>query len=115
MSGMPKDRLVTRAEETGSGNETGRMEIFEANKLYLAGDPALSVLGSPSTLAHWRSQGRGPAFIKLGSRVAYRGSALNQWLAARTVRPTDDGPGLLRGHPAHDRNAARPHVHRQGR
>ena len=63
--------------------------MFDDDKLYLAGDPALLVLGRPSTLAHWRSEGRGPAFIKLGSRVAYSGEALKEWLAAQTVRPTD--------------------------
>jgi predicted DNA-binding transcriptional regulator AlpA len=64
--------------------------MFDDDKLYLAGHQALLVLGRPSTLAHWRSEGRGPAYLKLGSRVAYRGSDLNAWLAARTVRPTDD-------------------------
>lgn len=71
--------------------------MFDDDKLYLAGDPALLKLGRPSTLAHWRSEGRGPAFIKLGARVAYRGSDLNQWLAARTVRPTDRGWGHASG------------------
>ena len=65
--------------------------MFDDDKLYLAGDPALLKLGRPSTLAHWRSDGRGPAFIKVGARVAYRGLDLNEWLIARTVRPTDDG------------------------
>ena len=47
-------------------------------------------LNSPySTLAHWRSEGRGPAYVKLGSRVAYSGRALNEWLAARTIQPKD--------------------------
>ena len=73
------------------GNATGGKKVFDDHTLYLAGDPALLVLGRPSTLAHWRSDGRGPAFIKLGARVAYRGSDLNEWLAARTVRPTDSG------------------------
>ena len=67
--------------------------MFDDDKLYLAGDPALLKLRRPSTLAHWRSEGRGPAYIKLGARVAYRGSDLNQWLADRTVRPTDSGWG----------------------
>ena len=64
--------------------------MFDDDRLYLAGDPALLVLGHPSTLAHWRSEGRGPAFIKLGRRVAYRGRDVNEWLAAHTVRPTDE-------------------------
>ena len=67
--------------------------MFEGDRLYLTGDPALLLLGRPSTLAHWRSEGRGPAYIKLGSRVAYRGSDLNQWVEAQTVRPTDTHRG----------------------
>ena len=63
--------------------------MFDDGRLYLAGDPALLVLGRPSTLAHWRSEGRGPAYVKLGARVGYRGSDLNEWLATRTVRPTE--------------------------
>ena len=61
--------------------------MFENEKIYLTDDPALKVLGPYSTLAHWRSQGRGPAFIKIGARVAYRGSDLNAWLEQRTIRP----------------------------
>ena len=72
-----------------SGPVTGGRKVFDDGTLYLAGDPALLVLGRPSTLAHWRSEGRGPAFIKLGSRVAYRGSDLNAWLDTRTIRPAD--------------------------
>ena len=64
--------------------------MFEAGKLYFTNDPALLVIGRPSTLAHWRSEGRGPAFIKIGRRVAYRGSDLNAWLDDRRIRPTDD-------------------------
>lgn len=62
--------------------------MFDDNKLYPANDPALAVIGSYSTLAQWRHRGCGPAFIKLGSKVAYSGKALNEWLAAQTVRPT---------------------------
>lgn len=63
--------------------------MFDDDMLYSADDPALLILGRPSTLAHWRSEGRGPAYIKMGRRVAYRGSDLNEWLAAQTVRPTE--------------------------
>ena len=61
--------------------------MFQDDKLYLTDDPALKVLGPYSTLAHWRSEGRGPAFIKLGQRVAYSGKDLNAWLEARRVEP----------------------------
>lgn len=63
--------------------------MFDPQKLYLTDDPALRVLGPYSTLAHWRSEGRGPPYVKIGARVAYSGKALNEWLAARTVNPTD--------------------------
>ena len=61
--------------------------MFDPQKLYLARDPDLLALVPYSTLAHWRSEGKGPAFIKLGSKVAYKGADLNAWLASRTVRP----------------------------
>ena len=59
--------------------------MFEDDKLYLTSDPALKALGPYSTLAHWRSEGRGPNFIKIGSKAAYRGRDINEWLRARTV------------------------------
>ena len=61
--------------------------MYDETKIYLANDPALRVLGPYSTLAHWRCESRGPAFIKIGGRVAYSGKALNEWLAERTVHP----------------------------
>lgn len=63
--------------------------MFDDDKLYFTNDPALLVIASPSTLAHWRSENRGPAYIKIGRRVAYRGSDLNAWLRSRTIRPSD--------------------------
>ena len=63
--------------------------MFDETKLYMANAPALDVLGTPSTRAHWHSEGRGPAFIKLGSRVAYKGADLNAWIESRTVRPME--------------------------
>ena len=61
--------------------------MFEDDKLYFTNDAALKALAPYSTLAHWRSESRGPVFIKIGSRVAYSGKALNEWIATRTIRP----------------------------
>ena len=61
--------------------------MFDNGTLYPAGDPALKILGSPQTLANWRCEGRGPAFIKLGGRVAYRGDDLNRWIEGQRVDP----------------------------
>ena len=65
--------------------------MFEDDKLYLTNDPALRAIAPYSTMAHWRSEGRGPAFIKIGAKVAYSGRALNEWLASRTVHPGATG------------------------
>ena len=61
--------------------------MFDEAKLYFTDDEALKDLAPYSTWAHWRSEGRGPAYIKIGSRVAYTGRALNIWLMSRTVEP----------------------------
>ena len=63
------------------------MKLFQDDKLYLTNDPALRVIAPYSTMAHWRSEGRGPAYIKLGAKVGYSGRALNEWLSERTIRP----------------------------
>lgn len=41
----------------------------------------------PDTLAHWRSQGRGPAFTKDGGYVAYAESDIDEWARAHRVVP----------------------------
>ena len=62
--------------------------MFDNSKIYFAGDPAVLALAPYSTMAHWRCEGRGPAFVKIGPRVAYRGIDLNSWLESRMVHPT---------------------------
>ena len=62
--------------------------MFDDDKFYFTHHSALLALAPYSTMAHWRSEGRGPAYVKIGSRVAYSGQGLNEWLASRTVEPT---------------------------
>ena len=56
-------------------------------KALLTPKEAAEFLGIPEgTLAQWRSQRRGPPFIKLELRlVRYRVSELEAWLEGRTV------------------------------
>ena len=35
---------------------------------------------SPRTLERWRSEGNGPAFVKVGRRALYREADVEQWL-----------------------------------
>ena len=53
---------------------------------YPADAPELDVIGKRQTRARWRHEGRGPAFVKSGSRVIYHGAAVLAWLEARTIR-----------------------------
>ena len=34
-----------------------------------------------TTLEHWRLEGRGPAFCKIGRQVRYRRAEVDRWLA----------------------------------
>ena len=49
---------------------------------------------SPRTLERYRVTGEGPRFLKIGRRVLYRQSDLDEWLKNKSRRSTSDpGPG----------------------
>jgi excisionase family DNA binding protein len=50
---------------------------------------------SASTLAKMRLSGNSPAFLKLGRRVLYRRSDLDEWLESRIARDTSDADARL--------------------
>ena len=43
---------------------------------------------SESTLAKWRMLGTGPAFVKVGAKVAYFEDIVDTWLATRVRQST---------------------------
>ena len=45
---------------------------------------------SPATLADWRSQRKGPAYVKVGRKIWYLRDRVKQWLLAQ-IRETNDG------------------------
>jgi Helix-turn-helix domain len=47
---------------------------------------------APHTLNVWRITGRGPAFVKIGRRIAYRKAALDEFITARTFSSTSQYP-----------------------
>jgi excisionase family DNA binding protein len=52
-------------------------------------DEAAQVLRTnPRTMERWRSTGEGPAFVKVGRRVAYSLSALREWVHRQTRQHT---------------------------
>ena len=45
---------------------------------------------SPVTTTRWRRTGEGPPFVRVGRLIRYPRSALEAWIAARTVGTTKD-------------------------
>ena len=62
-------------------------KMFEENRNYVLGDPELEILGDRDKLAQWRHKGQGPTYYKLGRKIIYRGSDLNDWAEANRVDP----------------------------
>ncbi len=56
---------------------------------YPPDSPELRALAAVQTLARWRHEGKGPAYMKSGSRIVYRGSDVLAWLDARRVEPVE--------------------------
>ena len=66
-------------------------DLFDANRAYVLGDPELDLIGTREKLAQWRHRLRGPAFYRIGRKIIYRGSDLNDWLATHRVDPLEQG------------------------
>jgi predicted DNA-binding transcriptional regulator AlpA len=62
-------------------------------KLLRTPDAAKYLDLSASALEKYRVLGRGPAFVKLGRRVAYTIADLDAWIAASRRRSTAEGAG----------------------
>ena len=46
-------------------------------------------LKSVGTLANWRGQNRGPAYIRIGSNIRYLRSDLEAWITAQRITTTE--------------------------
>ena len=58
----------------------------------LPGKKAAYYLGVKNgTLAQWRMSGKSPAYIKVGGKVFYYKSTLDEWLQSRIRNNTKDG------------------------
>ena len=56
--------------------------------LLTPGEVAGTLRLARQTLARWRVEGVGPAFVKIGGRVAYGRADVEAWLAGRRVTST---------------------------
>ena len=64
--------------------------LFDDTRSYVLGDKELDLIGTREKLAQWRHRGVGPSFFKLGRKIVYRGSDLNQWAEAQRVTVFDN-------------------------
>ncbi len=64
-------------------------DVFDAGRMYFPEDPEMRVLGSTEKLAQWRHRMCGPAFIRIGRRIAYHGTDLNAHLSDNRVDPSE--------------------------
>jgi predicted DNA-binding transcriptional regulator AlpA len=61
---------------------------FEDPEALLMEDQAARLLSvSPRTLQAWRSEDRGPPYVRVGRSVRYLYAALLQWIADHMCRP----------------------------
>ena len=58
---------------------------IDPERYYPPDAPELRPLGAVQTLARKRHEGKGCTYIKVGSRIFYRGSDVLAWLEARRV------------------------------
>ena len=83
----------TVAATTQGENSSRKENDSSASKLLSPRDVAAITGLSVETLAQWRSQGRGPLFVKISRNfVRYRKSDLDGWLAERIVRTDQEPP-----------------------
>lgn len=59
--------------------------LFEQDRNYLPSDPEMGLIGNEAKLAQWRHKKMGPAFYRLGRKIVYRGTDLNDWANAHRV------------------------------
>lgn len=82
--------MLTRPEVTGKSPSIAAGHPGIVNHLLSPKEVSAKTRISESTLAKWRMTGFGPAFVKMGSRVAYYEHVVDAWLASRERRSTSD-------------------------
>lgn len=70
---------------------TSPLDLFAARALFSDQEVAEATGTARGTWQNLRALGRGPAFVKFGRSVRYRGSDLNAYF--RLVEPVDDSRG----------------------
>lgn len=70
-----------------------RMATNTLNRLLTAAEVAELLNVKIQTLALWRCTGKGPAFVRIGSKIGYDPAAISTWTASRTYSSTAAAAG----------------------
>jgi predicted DNA-binding transcriptional regulator AlpA len=65
-----------------------------SNPLLSTREAADHLRNSPRTFIRWRGLGLGPPYIRVGGKVRYLRSDLDEWLARNRVHPVREGRSL---------------------
>lgn len=80
----PRLHAIAGATQIAENAERARAKLGMLTEEEMAA--ALS-LSSVSTLATWRSQGKGPSYAKLGKSVFYMVDDVADWIIENTINP----------------------------
>ena len=78
-------RLLPWGDSTADLETRMTFRRYDPERYYAPSDPELRLLGTVSTLAHWRHRHVGPPHIRIGNRIWYLGRSLNEFLDEREV------------------------------
>jgi excisionase family DNA binding protein len=84
------ERIATALEkQTGTGSQPAVIENQSIqDKEILTDKETAFYLGlADRTLRDWRKKGKGPAFVRMGTKIRYRKTAINEYLDIFTVPP----------------------------
>lgn len=79
------------AHSTRSAGDGSRQSAIAYEPKLNVADAAKYLGLKPSTLNDWRTQNRGPVFLRLGSAIRYRVADLDAFLEQSTVRTRGSG------------------------
>lgn len=79
---------MTNKDVPGAGNSATK-KFLTPHEVSARYDGRITV----RTLANWRSQGRGPAFTKVGGAILYQVDQLETWEQSNTVTSTSQYRG----------------------
>ncbi|WP_291975331.1 MULTISPECIES: helix-turn-helix domain-containing protein [unclassified Chelatococcus] len=71
-----------------ASSQLPEQDLRDASDLRTVSEVGTRLGLSISTLNSWRSKGRGPRFVKVGSRVRYRDEDVTRWLIEHTRQST---------------------------